>query len=106
MFLEEVHLRTVESEHFLEVAQCLNGTGGCGQEFHKWSPGELRNVTQSITKQIRSHVPYGYQISKGARIDLGAMAGEVGLTGIGPELLSISTDEIQPVLDARWVHHH
>ena len=79
VFLKEVHLRTVGSMHFVEVRQCLNGTGGCWQEFYKWSPGGLSKVAPSIDEQVRRLVPSGYRINKGARVNLEAMSGEVGL---------------------------
>ena len=64
----------------LSVMFCVNGTGGCSQEFALRSPdGRWRAVRQTWLNQL----PQGYvgRVRHGARIDPHTLEGEAGLYG-------------------------
>jgi hypothetical protein len=72
--------QTSEGGTLLSVMSCVNGTGGCGQEFLQRSPdGRWLPVWQDWLDQL----PQGFlgQIRHGVRIDPRTLQGEAGFYG-------------------------
>lgn len=71
---------TGEGTTLLSVMSCVNGTGGCGQEFlHRHSDGRWFPVRQTWLDQL----PPGFlgRIRHGVRIDPTTLRGEAGFYG-------------------------
>ena len=71
---------TTPGTHLLSVMSCLNGTGGCGQEFlRRRLDGRWFPVRQTWLNQL----PQGYlgRIRHGVRIDPLTLRGEAGFYG-------------------------
>jgi hypothetical protein len=72
--------QTSEGGTLLSVMSCVNGTGGCGQDFLQRNPdGRWFPVWQDWLDQL----PQGFlgQIRHGVRIDLRTLQGEAGFYG-------------------------
>jgi len=73
----------------LSVMYCVNGTGGCGQEFLRRN----RNWTWTVIRQAWfDQLPSGFwgRIRHGSRIDPHSLRGEAGLYGCCPsQVLSV-----------------
>ena len=71
---------TSEGTTLLSVMSCLNGTGGCGQEFlHRHADGRWFPVHQTWLDQLPSG--YAERILHGGRIDPIILRGEAGFYG-------------------------
>jgi hypothetical protein len=71
---------TGEGDHLLSVMMCVNGTGGCSQDFlHRHSDGRWFSVRQQWLDQL----PPGYaqRIRHGVRIDPRSLHAEAGFYG-------------------------
>lgn len=72
--------RTADATTLLSVMTCVNGTGGCGQDFlHRHADGRWFPVRQTWLDQL----PHGFvgQILHGVRIDPLTLRGEAGFYG-------------------------
>lgn len=71
---------TSEGDALLSVMLCVNGTGGCGQDFlHRHADGRWFPVQQTWL----DHLPAGYvgRIRHGVRIDVRTLHAEAGFYG-------------------------
>jgi hypothetical protein len=71
---------TAEGDALLSVMKCLNGTGGCSQEFlHRHADGRWFSVRQTWLDQL----PEGYagRIRHGVRIEPRTLHAEAGFYG-------------------------
>jgi hypothetical protein len=60
---------------FLELSVCLNGTGGCREEYMRLINGRWRVLKQEFLDSLRARVPEGYRMHHGRRLDLQTMRG-------------------------------
>jgi hypothetical protein len=66
----------------VSIMSCVNGTGGCGQDFlHRHRDGRWFAVTQQWLKELPSG--YAGRIRHGVRIDLQSLHGTAGFYGDG-----------------------
>jgi len=70
-------LQWVPTSHgvFLDLRTCLNGTGGCGDEYLRYRDGRWRYVPQPFTKDLQARLPPGHWLHKGRRLDLETLTG-------------------------------
>ena len=107
-FLEPLRFHQVNNISIIEIPTCLNGTGGCGQEFLSWKPGDLRKMSARIRQDIDKWLPAGYETWKGPSLNIDKLAGFSGAWRNGDGnccpskfvnfQLSITPDEIK-------IHH-
>ena len=73
-FLGQVESAISEGRVLVSYFECLNGTGGCGQQFllgeEEWSV-----VAQPYLDELETLVPEGWRLHKGRRIDIQTMEG-------------------------------
>jgi hypothetical protein len=70
-FLKRVTVHKVDSRHVIEVFGCANGTGGCGQDFVRWTPGEpAREIAKGVRATFDHVLPAGYRTLKSPQLDL------------------------------------
>ncbi len=60
---------------FLELSICLNGTGGCREEYMRLVNGRWSVLEQDFLDALRARVPEGYRMHHGRRLDLKTMRG-------------------------------
>jgi len=60
---------------FLELSICLNGTGGCREEYMRLVNGRWSVLEQLFLDDLLTRVPEGYRMHHGRRLDLKTMRG-------------------------------
>ncbi len=73
MRFEEVAMRTIDGERVLEIVSCLNGTGGCGQEFFAWRNRALVPLATNYRDAFNQKLPRGVTTYKSPNLDLKTM---------------------------------
>lgn len=70
-------LRWVPTRHgvFLDLLTCLNGTGGCGDEYLRFDGARWRVITQPFAKDLQSRLPADHWLHKGRQLDLETLTG-------------------------------
>lgn len=74
-FLDTLMWRSTPHGTFLEVQNCLNGTGGCAMEYLHRRAGRWRPITQPFIAQLKNRLPSSYSLHKGQRVDLATLSG-------------------------------
>jgi hypothetical protein len=74
-FLDSVTVTPGAAGVFLEFQVCLNGTGGCSREYLLHRGGRWQPVAQPYVAALARHLPAGYQLHKGQRLDLRTLRG-------------------------------
>jgi hypothetical protein len=77
-FLRPYSLYIVANRSLLELNICLNGTGGCGQEFIEFHNGAIRPVIGEIRGQIEALLPPGLTQNKNPHVSLSQLRGQGG----------------------------
>jgi hypothetical protein len=78
-FLRPLTIHYVGDLRIVEIRECLNGTGGCGQEFLVWRSGKVLEIPNSIRKQVEQRLPTGYHTAKSPEIDIDTLTGRGGV---------------------------
>ena len=60
---------------FLGLSICLNGTGGCREEYMRLVNGRWVVLGQAFLDGLRAHLPAGYRMHHGHKLDLTTMRG-------------------------------
>lgn len=77
-FLEPLIFHRVNNIPIIEVRTCLNGTGGCGQEFFSWKPGDLRKISDQVRQNIDEWLPAEYETWKDPLLNIDDLSGVSG----------------------------
>jgi len=77
-FLSPLSLHRVGDRMVVKIEICLNGTGGCDQDFLLWQPGKTVEISNSIHVQVEQQLPAGYSILKSPQIDIDTLTGVSG----------------------------
>ena len=77
-YLRPLTFHKVGGRRLIEVLICLNGTGGCGQDFLSWRSGKLRALKNETRAQIDGWLAPGYSTSKAPQIDIDLLSGRAG----------------------------
>lgn len=83
-FIASVHLKTARAPGggvLLSVLECVNGTGGCGQDFMLRRGGRWRQVREPWFRQLPASVRQGFM--RGSYIDPATLEGGAGLFSEG-----------------------
>jgi len=76
--LQPFTLHSVATRSILELTTCLNGTGGCGQDFFEFKDGTLRPVVSEIREQVEALLPSGLSQNKSPAVNLDQLRGKGG----------------------------
>jgi hypothetical protein len=70
-------LRWVPTSHdlFLSLLICLNGTGGCTEEYLRFDGGRWRTIAQPFARDLQSRLPADHWLHKGRRLNLETLTG-------------------------------
>ena len=68
-----VRMATISGDRVLEILSCLNGTGGCWQEFFAWRSGALSPVATNYRDAFNKKLPAGLTTYKSPNLDLMTM---------------------------------
>jgi hypothetical protein len=68
-----VAMTAVNGERVLEIVYCLNGTGGCGQEFFAWRKNALVPLATNYRDAFNRKLPRGMTTYKSPDLDLKTM---------------------------------
>jgi len=60
---------------FLDLRICLNGTGGCGNEYLRLDGDRWRALTQPFARDLQARLPPDHSLHKGRRLDLATLTG-------------------------------
>ena len=71
--VERVTLHKIGPSRIVEVFECLNGTGGCYQEFLAWSPGVDCRAVDHVRDKFNAALPRPLTTLKAPIADLDAM---------------------------------
>ena len=74
-FLDTLIWRSTAHGTFLEIQNCLNGTGGCSMEYLHRRAGRWRPMSQPFLADLARRLPPSYSLHKGRRIDLATLSG-------------------------------
>lgn len=72
-FIESVQSYRVGKYWLVEIAGCLNGTGGCWQDFILWSPRDHASAVPSVRPLFDRNLPKGYTTYKAPNVSLAGM---------------------------------
>jgi len=78
LFLDTIVAVPMAQGMLMELTLCLNGTGGCAQDYFRLVAGRWRGVTQAYSRDLRGRLPADHSLHQGRRLDL------VALTGVWP----------------------
>jgi hypothetical protein len=62
---------------FLTLTLCLNGTGGCQDQYLRATSGRWHVVGQAFDADLQARLPAGHRLHKGRRLDLVTLRGSV-----------------------------
>jgi len=60
---------------FLDLRICLNGTGGCGNEYLRFDGERWRAVTQPFARDLQARLPPDHRLHKGRWLDVATLTG-------------------------------
>lgn len=74
-FLDTLRWVATTRDIFLVVTLCLNGTGGCGDEYLRFADGGWRPLEQPFARALQARLPRDHWLHKGRRLDLETLTG-------------------------------
>jgi hypothetical protein len=74
-FLDTVMAVPTAPGLLLELTVCVNGTGGCGQDYFRLASNRWRAVSQAFIADLVARLPAGHSLHKGRRLDLATLSG-------------------------------
>lgn len=74
-FLDTLRLVETSGDVFLVLSLCLNGTGGCGDQYLRFDRDRWRPVTQPFARDLQARLPPEHWLHKGRRLDLETLRG-------------------------------
>lgn len=77
-FLHPLALHKAGGRKLIEIVICLNGTGGCGQDFLSLRSGKLHALKNKIREQIDRWLPVGFSTENAPQIDIDSLTGTAG----------------------------
>ena len=77
-FLRPLTFHKVGGRSLVEILICLNGTGGCGQDFLSWRSDNLHALKNETRAQIDKWLAPGYSTLKAPQIDIDSLSGQSG----------------------------
>ena len=60
---------------FLDLLVCLNGTGGCGDQYLRFEGSGWRALSQPFAKELQARLPADHWLHKGRSLDLETLTG-------------------------------
>lgn len=77
-FLKSYAVHAVAGRSVIELTSCLNGTGGCSQDFLEFVGGKVMPLAADIEGQVKAVLPAGFTQLKSPVVDLDTLRGEGG----------------------------
>jgi hypothetical protein len=74
-FLDTLRLVETSGDVFLALSLCLNGTGGCGDQYLRFDRGRWRPLTQPFARDLQARLPPEHWLHKGRQLDLETLSG-------------------------------
>jgi hypothetical protein len=75
LFLDTIVAVPTPQGMLLELTLCLNGTGGCTEDYFRLVAGWWRKVAQAYSRDLRGRLPADHSLHKGRRLDLATLNG-------------------------------
>jgi hypothetical protein len=82
-FLDTLRWIPTPRNVFLGLTVCLNGTGGCGEDYLRFDRGRWVVVAQPFGRDLQARLPPDHRLHKGRRLDLATLAGVWPVAGPG-----------------------
>lgn len=74
-FLDTLEWVHTDGDVFLVLGLCLNGTGGCHEEYLRFVGGGWHALEQPFAKELQSRLPADHWLHKGRQLDLATLTG-------------------------------
>jgi hypothetical protein len=75
LFLDTIVAVPTPPGMLMEVTACLNGTGGCAQDYFRLAAGRWRKVTEAYVTDLHARLPADHSLHKGRQFDLATLRG-------------------------------
>jgi len=75
LFLDTVVALPTAQGLLMELTVCLNGTGGCAQDYLRLAAGRWRTVIQAYVTALHARLPAEHSLHKGRQLDLATLRG-------------------------------
>jgi hypothetical protein len=75
LFLDTIVAVPTPQGMLMELTLCLNGTGGCAEDYFRLVAGRWRGVTKAYSRDLSARLPADHSLHQGRQLDLVTLSG-------------------------------